>query len=124
MAFAGLSSFAKWLKWLRRFTVTISLTAQGSPNTMEQASLLSLKNHKNFGARSWELRKIKKTELHPDNPFWADVLKFDIALSDSYIGDMITVEYVREKLKLILIKRASWHSRVEAVYTQILDGAE
>lgn len=70
------------------------------------------------------MRKINKSELHPDNPFWADVLKFDIALSDSNIGEMITIQYVREKLQLILQQRASWHGIVEDAYDNILDRSQ
>lgn len=70
------------------------------------------------------MRKIKKIELHPDNPYWADILKFDIALSDITIGDMVTVEYVREKLKLILQQRATWHKLVEDAYQETIIRAQ
>jgi hypothetical protein len=69
------------------------------------------------------MRRLNKYDLHPDNPYWADILKFELALRDMSVAQLISNDYVREKLQLILKQKASWHPLVEKAYDEIIERA-
>lgn len=66
------------------------------------------------------MRRLNKYDIHPKNSFWVDVAKFNIALRDSNMGKLITINYVREKLQQILLQEATWHPLVDEAYKEAI----